>query len=214
MQKLNSPTKVGIFNEKRKRKRIINAKEFQFDMKSALQGFFTAFNRAVVVYNDKIKSIDPRDRVRSFEASFFNTCLMQTLREILGVNIQKGRYGRMYLYINGYIVLFKKLDKYNMPMNVRTNHLLKIENQQEGNLFSDEEDGIAPIIFFGYSKSSIGELVHPRFVYIDEEMVKWTLDEFGVPQKETTLFTSLSDVETVHPKVRVKNKEGKIKAIK
>lgn len=45
-------------------------------------------------------------------------------------------------------------------------------------------------------------------------MVKWTLDEFGVPQKETTLFTSLSDVETVHPKVRVKNKEGKIKAIK
>ena len=99
-------------------------------------------------------------------------------------------------------------------MNVRTNHLLKIENQQEGNLFSDEEDVIAPIVFFGYSKSSIGELVHPRFVYIDEEMVKWTMDEFGVPQKETTLFTSLSDVETAHPKVRAKNKESKIKAIK
>ena len=51
-------------------------------------------------------------------------------------------------------------------------------------------------------------------VIIPEEMVKWTMDEFGVPQKETTLFTSLSDVETAHPKVRAKNKESKIKTIK
>lgn len=213
MLKLNSPTKLGIFTEKRKRKRVINAKEFQTDMKSALSNFFIAFKKAVILYNNNIKGFNPQDRVRSFEATCFNTCLMQSIREIFGTDLKKGLYGRMFLYINGYIVLFKKLDKHNMPMNIRTNHFLKIENQQEGNLFSDGEDGAAPIVFFGYSKSSIGEFVRPRFVYVDEERVKWIMDEFEViPQKEVTLFTPLSNVESVHPKVRVK--ENNKKAVK
>lgn len=101
-----------------------------------------------------------------------------------------------------------------MPMNIKTEHFLKIENQQEGYLFSEEEDCIAPIVFFGYSKSPIGELTNPRLVYIDEEMVKWTMDEHDViPQQEITLFTPLAEIQTVHPKIRVKKREGNNKAI-
>lgn len=78
--------------------------------------------------------------------------------------------------------------------------------------FRFASNGAAPIVFFGYSKSSIGEFTRPRFVYVDEERVKWIMDELEViPQKEVTLFTPLSSVESVHPKVRVKKN---IKAVK
>mgnify|MGYP004459893659 FL=1 len=214
MNKFKTPIKVVIFSEKRKRKRIINAKECQKDMDIALQQIFAAFHEAVKSYNFDIKKYNPQDRVRSFEATFFNTYLMKSLRYYFGSNLKKGMYGRMFLYTNGYIVLFKKLKKNNMPMNIKTEHFLKIENQQEGYLFSEEEDCIAPIVFFGYSKSSVGELINPRLVYIDEEKVKWSMDEHDViPQKEITLFTPLAEVQTVHPKIRVKKREGNNKAI-
>ena len=214
MNKFKTPAKIGIFGEKRKRKRIINAKECQKDMNFALQQIFAAFHEAVKSYNCDIKKYNPQDRVRSFEATFFNTYLMKSLRDYFGSNLKKGMYGRMFLYTNGYIVLFKKLKKNNMPMNIKTEHFLKIENQQEGYLFSEEEDCIAPIVFFGYSKSSVGELTNPRLVYIDEEKVKWTMDEHDViPQQEITLFTPLAEVQTVHPKIRVKKREGNNKAI-
>lgn len=214
MNKFKTPAKVGIFGEKRKRKRIINAKECQKDMNVALQQIFAASHEAVKSYNCDIKKYNPQDRVRSFEATFFNTYLMKSLRDYFGSNLKKGMYGRMFLYTNGYIVLFKKLKKNNMPMNIKTEHFLKIENQQEGYLFSEEEDCIAPIVFFGYSKSSVGELTNPRLVYIDEEKVKWTMDEHDViPQQEITLFTPLAEVQTVHPKIRVKKREGNNKAI-
>ena len=212
MEKIKSATKVVISAEKRKRKRIISATEFKYDLDSILLQLFTAFHKAVDLYNNDIRRFNPQDRVRSFEATFFNTYMMQSLREIFGTDLKRGVYGRIYLYTHGYIILFKKLDKHNMPMNVRTEHIVKIENQQEGYLFGDEEDVEAPIVFFGYFKSRIGEIGHPKFVYIDEERVKWILEEDNVIQsQELPLFTSVQEVQHVKPKVKVKKKisEGK-----
>ena len=214
MNKLKSPAKVVVFNEKRKRKRIISANEFQMDMDSALLQLFTAFHKAVDLYNNDIRRFNQQDRVRSFEATFFNTYMMQSLRDFFGTDLKQGLYGRKYLYTNGYIILFKKLNKHNMPMNVKTKHIVKIENQQEGFLFSDEEDGIAPIVFFGYTKSRIGEIGHPKFVYIDEESVKWVLEENNVIQtQELPLFTSVKENQPVRPKVKVKKKVSNKKTV-
>lgn len=94
MNKLKSPAKVVVFNEKRKRKRIINANEFQMDMDSALLQLFTAFHKAVDLYNNDIRRFNPQDRVRSFEATFFNTYMMQSLRDFFGTDLKQGLYGR------------------------------------------------------------------------------------------------------------------------
>lgn len=106
-----SPTNVGILNDKRKRKRIISPKECQFDMKDALKHIFAAFHEAVKLYNLEIGMTNPQDRIRGLEASYFNSKLMQCLRSYFETHLKRGKYGRMFLYENGYIVLFKKIGK-------------------------------------------------------------------------------------------------------
>ena len=80
----------------------------------------------------------------------------------------------------------------------------------EGNLFNSDEDGSSPIIFFGYSKSKIGELIHPRLVYIDEGSVKWTIEEDQIiPENEVNMFTNVapsSDHAFVKPELKIKKK--------
>lgn len=210
MNKKIPPTKVGDFHQTGKRKRLINAKECQFDMKEPLILIFNAYHKAVELYNSEIRLTNPQDRVRGMEASYFNAKLMQCLREVFPNNLKRGKYGRMFLYSNEYIVLFKKLDKNGKPMNIRTKLSSSIENQLQGNLFGNEEDGTSPIIFFGYSKSPIGEMIRPRIVYIDEECIKWTIEEKDIlPQKEATLFP-VQTLEEAHasvkPHLKVKKK--------
>ena len=202
MTYLNSSAKVDIFSEKRKRKRIINPKECQYDMQDALRQIFMAYHEAVKLYNSEIGLTNPQDRTRGMEASYFNSKLMQCLRAYFDTNLKRGKYGRMFLYKNGYIVLFKKLGKNGKPMNIRTKLTDSIENQLEGKLFNSDEDGSSPIIFFGYTKSRMGELIHPRLVYIDEGTVKWTIDESQItPENEVNMFTSIAP-SSGHPAVK------------
>ena len=207
---LNSSANVDNLSEKRKRKRVINSKECQYDMKGVLLLIFMAYHKAVKLYNDEISLTNPQDRTRGMEATYFNSKLMQCLREYFDTDLKRGKYGRMFLYENGYITLFKKLNKYGMPMNIRTKLVTSIENQLEGNLFNSDDDGSSPIIFFGYLKSKIGEMIHPRLVYIDEGCVKWTINEDEVlPQQKATLLThsihSTTQVK-VKPKLKIKKK--------
>ena len=210
MRNSHSPAKVGNFSEKRKRKRIINPKECQFDMKDALQQLFIAFHEAVEVFNLEIGKTAPQDRTRGMEASYFNSKLMQCLRTYFDTNLKRGKYGRMFLYKNGYIVLFKKLGKNGKPMNIRTKLTDSIENQLEGKLFNSDEDGSSPIIFFGYTKSRMGELIHPRLVYIDEGFVKWTIEEDQIlSENEINMFTNivpLTDHAVVKTELKIKKK--------
>ena len=200
-----SPANVGHSLEKRKRKRVINAKECQIDMGKALQQVFMAYHKALDMHNREIRLTPPQDRIRGMEASYFNSKLVQCLREYFGADVKRGKYGRIFLYINGYVILIKKLKNNDMPMNIKTHQTSFIENQMQGNLFSEEEDGASPIVFFGYSTNAIGEKVNPRLVYIDEGKVKWVLGEKEMPtSKEKTLF----DLPVQHkdPKVKVKTK--------
>ncbi len=72
------------------------------------------------------------------------------------------------LRVNGYIMLFKKLNSKNMPMNVPTRFSSSIQNQEQGYLFDMYDNGTEPILFFGYNKSRFGEIINPKLVYIDE----------------------------------------------
>ena len=205
------PTNIGFLNEKRKRKRVISPKECQSDMNEALQRMFLAFHEAVQLYNIEIGLTDPQDRIRGMEASYFNSKLIQCLRSHFNAHLKRGKYGRIILYEKGYVVLFKKLGKNGKPMNIRTKVTDAIENQLMGNLFNIDEDGSSPIIFFGYSKTKFGGIAHPRIVYIDENLVKWTLDENDITTvEEISLFgnaiTSSPGHAIVKPILKIKKK--------
>lgn len=146
-------------------------------MREILSLIFTAYYEAVKMFNEEISKTPIEYRTRGLEASYFNSKLNQCIGKVLGDALKRGKYGRRFLYKNGYIILFKKLKSNNMPMNIPTRLTEAIRNQKMGNLFGDDENGCEPILFFGYTKSKFGEICNPRIVYIDEEHVKWMIDE-------------------------------------
>ena len=119
----------------------------------------------------------PEARMRGFEAHLLNVKTIQSIQQYFSRDWKTGKYGRFMLYVKGYIILFKKLNKNDMPMNIRTKMTDSIENQLQGRLFQDDEDPTAPILFFGYKKNQFGELVDPKLVYIDENKVKWAINK-------------------------------------
>ena len=146
-------------------------------MKDELPLLFRAFHNAVLKFNEEVGLTSPEDRIRGFEATYFNAKLVQCLRELFGNDLKYGKYGRVILFKNGYVCLFKKLNSRGLPMNIRTKNSVSIGNQLQGNLFNCEDDGSSPIVIFGYSKDKLGALIRPRIVYIDEERLKWTIEE-------------------------------------
>lgn len=169
--------KVKISNPFAKRKRVINAKELKFDMKENLLKLFLVFYDALKKFNAEIEATPLEARGRGFEASYFNAKLRQCVQNVFGESWYIGKYGRFLLNLNGYIVLFKKLDKNFRPMNIRTRLAEAISNQQMGNLFDPSDDGSEPIVFFGYRKDVFGIICEPQLVYIDEGKVRWRITE-------------------------------------
>lgn len=198
---------INKSTEKIKRKRIISAKECEIELGSILSRLFEAYEDAVKQYNKEIVLTSPAARMRGFEAHLLNVKIVQSIQKYFSSDWKTGKYGRFMLYVKGYIILFKKLNKNDMPMNIRTKMTDSIENQLQGRLFQDDEDPAAPILFFGYKKNQFGELVDPKLVYIDENKVKWAINKPATehlkptvvlkPSVPTTASVSLKDTNKV-----------------
>lgn len=193
--------------EQAKRKRVINAKECEYDLRESLEKLFIVFWNAVRNYEREILQTPFEARCRGFEASLLNSKLIQSVQSAFKDNWAFGKYKRFMLRINGYILLFKKLNGKDMPMNIPTRFSSSIQNQEQGHLFDMYDDGTEPILFFGYNKSRFGEIINPKLVYIDENKVKWTILEHDV-----FVATTVMDVQpTVAPlsvRQNIKKKEG------
>lgn len=193
--------------EQAKRKHVINAKECEYDLRESLEKLFIVFWNAVRNYEKEILQTPFEARCRGFEASLLNSKLIQSVQSAFKDNWAFGKYKRFMLRINGYILLFKKLNGKDMPMNIPTRFSSSIQNQEQGHLFDMYDDGTEPILFFGYNKSRFGEIINPKLVYIDENKVKWTILEHDV-----FVATTAMDVQpTVAPlsvRQNIKKKEG------
>lgn len=161
----------------KKRKHIINQNECEHDLKEVLVPLFNSFYEAVDIYKKEVVQTPPSARPRAFEANLLLAKLIQCIQNHFGSDLKCGKHGRLMLTVKGYIIFFKKLNKYNMPMNIKTIHSESINNQLQGALFEDDYDGTSPILFFGYKKDAFGQFVEPKLVYIDEGKVYWEINE-------------------------------------
>lgn len=190
-----------------KRKRIINAKECEYDLREVLEGLFNAFQNAVRNYEKEIVQTPFSARCRGFEASLLNSKLIQSVQSIFNENWTFGKYKRFMLRINGYIILFKKLNGRDMPMNIPTRFSSSIQNQEQGNLFDVFDDGTEPILFFGYNKNRFGEIINPKLVYIDESKVKWTIPESDISTSDISINVQ-KPATRLSVRQNIKKKEG------
>src|SRR5690606_23483455 len=112
-----------------------------------------------------------------------------------------GRYRRLILKVKGYVILFKKLNSKGMPMNIYTENVRKLSNQEiQLSLFNESKYSESPILYFGYEKNKLGEYTQPRIVYIDENKIKFVIDA----EQMGYTIDLFSEVETSPATVKVK----------
>ena len=182
------------------KRRTASKDECKIDLKKELPVLFEAFSNAHKTFENEVRQTPPLARARGFEASLLNSKMIQSIQEFFPENWKFGKYKRFTLRVNGYIVLFKKFDKKGMPMNIKTQRTDAISNQQVMPLFDDSTLVYEPILFFGYEKNRIGEILNPRLVYIDESQVQWVINDDSV---SVTRFLNTKEEETtVLPKLK------------
>lgn len=200
----NVEQKVGKPKVKR---RLASEEGCLIDLQNELPLFFNAFEEACENYNNEVVQTPPESRCRGFEASLFNSKLIEGIQKYFPVNWKYGKYKRFILYTKGYLVLFKKLNNKGMPMNIRTKIVESINSQMMYSLFDNFDFVEEPILYFGYKKDRIGNIYQPQLVYIDENQIRWTIEESDIAVTKTVGMEKPSE-EVATPKLKNAKKKA------
>ncbi|PXZ44930.1 hypothetical protein DMB45_00330 [Sanguibacteroides justesenii] len=190
------------------KRKVISKKECLHDLESQLQTMFKAFSEAVKLFEQEIIITPIASRAKNFEASYLNSKMMQCIQKYFPANWKFGKYKRFILRINGYNVLFKKLNSKDMPMNVKTVLSDAIANQLQYSLFNDSPEVADPIVFFGYRKDKFGNIISPKLVYIDENHVKWVIDSADIEAQNIIPITQKNSESLL--KIKKRDSEEKM----
>lgn len=201
-------TKLQTFVQSCKRKLAKKDTFITECTEKGLSKFFYAFENAKEKFSLTMKDFSPQSRSRGFEASVFQTCLLSELQKVFPEKWKFWKYKRFVITFCGHSLLFKKLNKKGMPMNIKTNANQSIINQMQTQLF-DPTDYENPIVFFGWEKSKSGDLINPHFVYIDEEKIKWRLRKDELTSLNTPTILTPNKTGRLLPKVKEQSKRKK-----
>ena len=102
------------------KRRLASESECKVELKKELQLLFNVFYTALDKTNIVLSSFQPSHRSRTFEASVMQSSFAESLSNSFGEKAFYGRYKRLILRTNGYLILFKKLNGKGKPMNIKT----------------------------------------------------------------------------------------------
>jgi len=191
---------------KQGKRRLASLEGCKFDLKSELPILFKAFDKSCKAYEKEIVNTPPLARARGFEASLLNSKMIQEIQNHFPDNWRFAKYKRFTLRINGYVILFKKLNGKNLPMNIKTQSVNAISNQLSLSLFNEISYTAEPILFFGYRKDKFGHIFEPKLIYIDDSKLKWTLEYDNV---ETNIINTTKTEINDYPEPKLRKKVQK-----
>lgn len=186
------------------KRRLASLEGCKIDLQEELQQMFIAFYEALKKYRAEVALTPPEARARAFEASLLNSKMIASIQKHFPNYWKFGKYKRFILRINGYMILFKKLNSSDKPMNIQTKTVSAIAEQMSLPLFDNDTFVEEPILFFGYQKNRFGEIIDPKLVYIDENQVKWTITEDDIQSGLTDGIVTIKPTGTppASPKLR------------
>lgn len=170
------------FSRRVQGKRLLaNPDACKIELKNELRLLFKTFSEAIEKANLVLCEFQPNIRARALDATVFQSSFAEKLFNNFGESVYWGKYKRLILRVNGYLILFKKLDKKGYPMNIKTLNIQSILNQNQSlDLFAESDYNEDPILYFGYKKDKIGNYVQPQLIYIDEEKIQFSLNEHDI----------------------------------
>lgn len=203
MENVNSQYKIT------NKRRIVKRKECEHDLKDFIESFFISVRQGIDKYQHNVLPLfDPTARVRGDNAMLLNKCIVEAVQNTFKDKWIYGKYGRFILRLNSYILLFKKLNNKNMPMNTPTRLVNQILCQQQTSLFNtDAFMGVnEPVLFVGYNMDKFGVITDIKIVFIDEGIVKWRISE----NENNILSSNANNIEPLNlQKTDVKVKKQK-----
>jgi hypothetical protein len=200
---------VNYFSEKTKR-RVASIEECKIDLTKELPIFFRAFSQAVSEFEKEIIMTPPEARARGFEASMLNSKMIHSIQQNFKDGWKFGKYRRFILRVNGYNILFKKLNNRCMPMNIKTKNVMAISQQLSFPLFDEYSEVVEPILFFGYRKDRIGNVIDPQLVYIDDNKARWNITEGEIMSIADEVLSNAEKTESASPKIRPEVQKKKV----
>ena len=187
-----------VNNNFEKRKRITKNEALEL-LKDCYKDIFKAYYVGLANYNEEVNMTIPEARTR-LVGPLLNAKITESFILAFPENWSKGKYGRIIFRWNGVLMLIKKLDKNDKPSYIPTILSDSIVNQYQQSLFPGDEGKEEPILMFGYTKDSLGQLVNPRIVLYDGG-VQWTA------YMEDGVDTPKANTGTQEIVVRLKKKE-------
>ena len=187
-----------VNNNFEKRKRITKNEALEL-LKVCYKDIFKAYYVGLANYNEEVNMTIPEARTR-LVGPLLNAKITESFILAFPENWSKGKYGRIIFRWNGVLMLIKKLDKNDKPSYIPTILSDSIVNQYQQSLFPGDEGKEEPILMFGYTKDSLGQLVNPRIVLYDGG-VQWTA------YMEDGVDTPNANTGTQEIVVRLKKKE-------
>lgn len=179
----------------------------KIELKNEIQLLYKAYEEALTKSSTVLSMLPVHSRSRALEATVIQSCFAESLIENFPEKAFFGKYRRLILRVNGYLILFKKLNKKGYPMNIKTINVQSILNQNQVlDLFSESESDYndEPILYFGYQKNRFGEYVNPQLIYIDEGEVKFSINETDV-QTVLNITNRSNDVVSIEVKPKLKD---------
>lgn len=139
---------------------------------------FKTFESALSSTREELLNFKVQYRSRTLEASIMQSYFAEYLQQNFSNKAFYGKYKRLVLRTNGYLILFKKLDGKGYPMNIKTLNVQSILSQNQVlDLFADSDYNDEPILYFGYQKNRFNEYVNPQLIYIDDNEIKFSISQ-------------------------------------
>lgn len=148
----------------------------KLELSKELVLLFKTFESALNSTNEDLLNFKVQFRSRTLEASIMQSYFAEYLQANFANKAFYGKYKRLILRTNGYLILFKKLNGKGYPMNIKTINVQSILNQNQVlDLFSNSDYNDEPILYFGYQKNRFNEYVNPQLIYIDDNEIKFSI---------------------------------------
>lgn len=186
------------------KRRLASESECKVELKKELQLLFNLFYTALDKTNAVLSAFQPSHRSRTFEASVMQSSFAESLSNSFGEKAFYGRYKRLILRTNGYLILFKKLNGKGKPMNIKTINVQSILSQNQVlDLFSNSDYNDEPILYFGYQKNRFGQFVNPQLIYIDDGEVNFSIGEKDIESNiSISTKVEVNEIKEVVPKLK------------
>jgi hypothetical protein len=165
-------------------------------------------NNAFDDMRNQVNDIPPGYKNHLTKANRMNEQIKGKLTDHYGDRVKQLSHNRFGLFLNDYVLLFKKFTNKGLPSNIRTKNSVMLSTKGKLNFPGEPE-----IVFIGFTVSPGYELLRTiKAVKIVDEVVQWSLNLEGlagdIRRKTPIVVAPTGGSLVVKPKLQQQKKTG------